>query len=258
MNKPFSLFLTLLLALALGACGLLPQSGGQSAALAGTSWQAISIGDLVLSPEIRSTIYFEKDEVNGNAGCNSYFGAYTQQGQKLTFSELGSTMMFCMEGMEQETAFHAALATVTQYRLENGLLTLLDDQGETLVVLSPIQHAILSGPVWQANVVNNGQQAVSSLPEGVQITAQFQDGKIQGSAGCNNYFGAYQLEEDGQLTIQDLGSTEMFCNEPAGVMDQESAFLQALSQAASYQIREQSLTILDANGAALVVFQTVK
>ena len=150
--------------------------------MAGTAWQALSIGGLIPSATAHSTLYFEKDGVNGSAGCNSYFGSYTLVGKKITFSGLGSTMMYCEETMEQETAFLKALEAATHYRMENETLLLLDANEQTLITLAPIQPADLSGPVWKLTALNNGQQAVSSLPEGVEITAQFIDGRVEGCA----------------------------------------------------------------------------
>lgn len=235
----------------LSACGALAPV--ESPGLNSSSWLVLRIGELSLPEKIQSTIYFEKDGVNGSAGCNSYFGSYTQDGQKLTFGELGSTMMYCEEAMEQETAFLKALSSVARYQIEDGKLLLLDNAGQTLITLAPIQHAELSGPVWKLSTLNNGQQAVSSLPEGIEITAQFKDGRLSGSAGCNTYFADYKVEGD-QLTIRNPGSTKMMCSEPEGVMDQEALFLQALSQAARYQIREQTLTIFGVTGETLLQF----
>lgn len=221
--------------------------------LNGTSWVAVQIGDLTPPENIQSTLYFDQGKINGKAACNSFFGEYTIEDGTLAMSGIGSTMMFCAEGMEQETAFLVALEATAAYRLEGESLSLLDADGKTLAVLAKLQHATLEGPLWQLSTLNNGQQAVSSLPAGVEITAQFADGRVSGSAGCNKYFADYTVDGD-KLTVSGVGSTKMFCGEPKGVMDQEALFLQAMEKAARFEIREQSLTVFDAEEGVLLQF----
>ena len=40
-----------------------------------------------------------------------------------------------------------------------------------------------------------------------------------------------------------LGSTEMYCMDPEGVMDQEQAYLKTLGEAESYKIANDILTV---------------
>jgi len=225
--------------------------------LNGTSWVAVQIGDLTPPENIHSTLYFDQGKIAGKAACNSFFGVYEMKDQSLTMSGVGSTMMFCAEGMEQETAFLGALQVTTTYRMDGDQLRLLDADGNTLVTLARLQHAALEGPLWQLTMLNDGQDAVTSLPEGVVISAQFGDGRVSGSGGCNQYFGDYTVN-GGELTVSGIGATKMFCGEPEGVMDQEALFLQALEKAARFEIREQSLTVFGAEGGVLLQFSAVK
>lgn len=73
-------------------------------------------------------IQFAEDRVNGQSGCNNYFGGYTIDKNKLQFKELGSTMMACMdESMKVETKFHEMMKEVNQFKLENGNLQFYKD-----------------------------------------------------------------------------------------------------------------------------------
>lgn len=79
--------------------------------------------------------------------------------------------------------------------------------------------------------------------EGTRITATFDsaEGQVSGSAGCNSYFGDYQI--NGKLSIPVLASTEMYCLDPEGVMEQESEYLKMLQTAGSYRIQDGKLQI---------------
>ena len=92
-----------------------------------------------------------------------------------------------------------------------------------------------------------------SVIENSEITATFDSGthEVDGSAGCNHYFGDYEVD-NGELSISAVGSTEMACMEPEGVMDQEYEYLQLLILAASYEIEDSQLQITCSDGTVLV------
>ena len=91
--------------------------------------------------------------------------------------------------------------------------------------------------------------------ESTEITAIFDtaEGQVHGSAGCNSYSGGYQ-SSDNELSIPLIASTEMYCLEPEGIMEQELQYLKALQAAESYQIRDGKLEINC--GAQILVFST--
>ena len=80
-----------------------------------------------------------------------------------------------------------------------------------------------------------------------QITARFQDGRVSGSAGCNNYFGSYTLAPGSEaLEIGELATTRMMCED--AVMEQETAFLDAMAAVTEYAVEDQSLTLTYPDG----------
>ena len=102
-----------------------------------------------------------------------------------------------------------------------------------------------------ANGVNNGREAVVSLVAGTEISLTFNEDGTFGGQACNNYRGGYTLEGD-TITISPLAMTMMLCPEPEGVMEQETKYLAALQNAATYTIDGSTLTIRDAGGAMTV------
>jgi heat shock protein HslJ len=113
---------------------------------------------------------------------------------------------------------------------------------------------MLEGSTWTllSYVAPDGQPA--DVLRDTRITAEFKDDQINGSAGCNRYFGSY--ETDGSaLTIGPAGSTMMFCS-PEEIMLQETAYLATLSTVASYEIISDQLHLQNANGDTVLLFAT--
>jgi len=94
---------------------------------------------------------------------------------------------------------------------------------------------------WYLN--DNGEQM--PILTGTQVTLQFSQDQLGGSAGCNGYSAPFKLDGD-QISIGPIATTMMACAEP--VMKQESAYLAALEKAASVSISGETLTFSDAQG----------
>lgn len=76
-------------------------------------------------------------------------------------------------------------------------------------------------------------------------------GRIGGSGGCNRFFGEYRRGGGDALAITGVGSTRMACMEPAGVMERESAYFQALERTATATVEARSLTLAAPSGPVL-------
>jgi heat shock protein HslJ len=78
-----------------------------------------------------------------------------------------------------------------------------------------------------------------------EITAEFvsSEGTIRGSAGCNSYFGGYEVEGNRISIPGPIGATEMYCVEPEGIMEQEQEYLAMLQNAETYDIKDDQLRI---------------
>jgi len=121
--------------------------------------------------------------------------------------------------------------------IKRGLLMILLLTLAACVSSSSQSNDPLEGTNWQLIFYRK-----TTVIDDTHITTNFENGEITGSAGCNSYFGAYQV--DGQdLTIGQLGMTEMYCMEPEGLMEQESTYLEYLADAQSYEITDGRLII---------------
>jgi heat shock protein HslJ len=182
-----------------------PVAAVDAVQLEGTDWVMVSYlnqeGVMTESlPGTNSTALFQDGQLNGNAGCNGYFGGYEVEGSNLSVGPLASTEMFCGSPpgvMEQENGFLSALGSAATYANENEQLIIADDAGNTVVVFAVAEPKSLTGNLWQVISYNNGKEAVVSVIIGTELTAFFDDeGQLSGSSGCNNYTAAYEVNGD--------------------------------------------------------------
>lgn len=206
------------------------------------------------------TAYFGEDgQLTGSAGCNNYSAGYEIDGDQIKIGPAAATRMACGEPegiMEQEAEYLAALENASIFRIENQERLILEGpDGSRMVDYKPARTFGLTDTLWYLESYNNGNEAIVSVLEGTEITAQFNDEElVSGKAGCNNYSGAYQV--DGENINVELGPlTMMLCSEPEGVMEQETAYLQALDSAATFHILGDQLVMQDANGQEVLKFK---
>jgi len=78
------------------------------------------IGDEPVVGRNPVSLTFSEDRAYGNAGCNHWFANYRLEGQKLRFSEIGSTRRMCAEHiMKQEQHFLELLAQIERWDVSN-------------------------------------------------------------------------------------------------------------------------------------------
>jgi len=107
-------------------------SAETDADLRNTYWKLLSLGGENIKPapdqrEAHLILHSDENRVNGNGGCNSFFGTYTLNGPEIGFSGIGSTMMACVTGMETEQSFLLALNDANRIRIDGQLLELFKD-----------------------------------------------------------------------------------------------------------------------------------
>ena len=221
------------------------------AALEGRAWTLPPAAGA--SAERAPTLSLAGGRASGSDGCNRYTSSFTTAPGKLQFGQMAGTQMACIDEDTAQLArvFNEALAHTRSYRLQGADLVLLDAGGAELLTLAP-QAAGLAGTAWQATAVNNGRQAVAGVLAGTTLSLQFVDGqRVAGSAGCNTFSGAYRYDDKG-LAIGPLAATRKACAQPAGVMEQEPAFLRALESAATARREADTLQLRTATGATAV------
>ncbi len=224
-------------------------------------WALVASGDpanpSVVEAGTTVTATFAPDgTLSGSGGCNNFSGGYTLSGDQLSVSPLASTMMFCEQGMEQETAFLAALQQAKRLAFsEEGRLQIFYDPGDGVegVLVYAKGETPLVGTNWVLFSYGSPDEPTTIEP-GTSITALFyEDGSLTGVAGCNTYAAGYTAQ-DGSLTVTPPVSTMMACT--LG-MEQEAAYLDALSKAESFVITGPNLEITYDGGAGKLTFTSL-
>jgi heat shock protein HslJ len=109
--------------------------------------------------------------------------------------------------------------------------------------------ADLLGGDWRPSFL-----AETDLPAGIQMTVHFgPDGKITGSGGCNQFFGAYAISGN-TINIGPIASTRKGC---PGIIGGEAAFFAPLEIAKSFTQEGGTLVLFDATGAKIAEFDRV-
>jgi heat shock protein HslJ len=108
--------------------------------LADTHWTLTAFGkagaEMAVVGERPITLEFTSDgQAAGTGGCNSYGGTYQVQHSTLSFGEMVSTLVACVDSalMDQETQYFTALQTVDEFVLTEDQLTIYYDGGQGML-----------------------------------------------------------------------------------------------------------------------------
>jgi len=240
--------------LAVSACGssndvtASPTTAGSSTTLEETTWVlgkktelGAELGDVVASAT------FTNGTVSGTSGCNTYNGPYKVDGDKLTIGpNLVSTQMACGPAETAvEKVFLERLPKVASYSIAGSTLTLADSSGEALLVFDASVGSDAIVGSWNVLSYYTGD-AVVSVVSGSTVTADFKDGQITGSAGCNSYMGPYTIDGD-SITIGPLASTRKACSSDE-LSKQEASYLAALEVAKTFAVTGNRLDLFREGG----------
>jgi heat shock protein HslJ len=230
--------------------------------LEGTDWLLTDYagpeGTTIPVPEaVAATALFEGGKVSGNSGCNTYNGSYTLDGDKITISQLATTMMACGDvQMALEAAFTTAMGKVATWSITGDTLELKTAEGKVGLRFAATESPALTGTRWVATGINNGRGGVESVATGTEVTAIFgDDGQVTGSGGCNTYNGPYTVDGS-KIKIGPVASTKMACEGSAGT--QEAAYFMALEKATTFDFVQGRLELRDDGGALQVSYQATQ
>jgi heat shock protein HslJ len=224
--------------------------------LTDTIWEWVSLADpqglTSVNDPSRYTILFNVDgTANIQADCNSVGATYTTDESNISIT-LGPTTTAACEPDSLDQQFLAGLSNAAIYFFEaDDLFMDLQADGGTMrfrggtVAPSPAPTPTpdpggeTGATGIEFNLVSFGPVgAEQPILEGSSITATFTDTEVSGISGCNNYSAALTPVND-YFTVGPIATTQKTCNELAGVMEQEQAYLAALGGTSGYNWEEQ-------------------
>jgi len=191
---------------------------------------------------------FADSMVNGNAGCNNYFGKFTLN-EKNEFSapQLGMTMMMCIfKNAEGEFSQNMGKTSVLSID-EAGLLTFTEKDKVVFQFEKGERPAPAPKSVEIVTTENVAGKWTLKTMEGEDITKLFETktptiefdtekGRAHGNAGCNNYTAPFEIK-DGVITFGLAASTQMACPSLNG----ETKFIKAIEGAIEASIGDGDL-----------------
>lgn len=189
----------------------------------------------------------------GSDACNIINGSFTvEPGQKLTFSQVASTMRFCPDDT-LAMPINIALDTTRSFSISrkggSEVLSLNNEQNITVMTLRNPDIIFLNGP-WQVAAI--GKTHVSN-PD-VRLVFDVTEGLVHGNTGCNLLNGS--ITQDPQVTssvqFSALATTRMAC--PPGD-NTEQQLLIALEETATARRAEgdpDRVELLSASGKVLI------
>ncbi len=105
--------------------------------MTGITWRPTVVGAEEFPDDSGIFVLFAVDgSINGNGGCNSFFGSLEKTDDGIAVGELGSSRMACPEAiMDREMAFMQSLQNAVHFELGDDRLLLTNDADVMLAEL---------------------------------------------------------------------------------------------------------------------------
>ena len=101
---------------------------------------------------------------------------------------------------------------------------------------NPVKTCAVPLGCWKVTLrISTMMQPTEPIPD-VDLELVFNEGgTLNGFAGCNTFSGDY-VTDGTQLTLENILATRITCDQPAGIMEQETAFLALLEDVEEYRL----------------------
>ncbi len=186
------------------------------------------------------------------ADCNRALGRYEIEGHRLRIEMGPMTLMACGEASLGDR-FLANLGVANGHFFQDGNLFIELKFDSGTMKFNP-QDPSLVGTQWRVTGYNNGRGALEGVLGDTELHLHFgMEGSLDGSAGCNGFSAPFAISGN-QITIGQALTTRKFCQEPQGVMEQETAFLSALPNALRFEQTGDRLEMRMADDALVATF----
>lgn len=189
----------------------------------------------------------EKLSIFGKSGCNSFNISFQVKSNKTcikTGQGMG-TMMACDEGtMKLENEFMNTLQNRKfKVKTKGDKVQFKNWWGKTILEFQKQTEksvwTYIGQNEWQLIQLNNVGKDYGKA----SIKFDTTENRVSGNAGCNNFFGSYNVEGE-YISFTQMGATKMLCDEEANQTEDE--FLKILSgKKLRYDVADQTLNLYD-------------
>ena len=211
--------------------------------------------ETVIAGSATTAVFAPDGKLSGSGGCNQYTAGYTTTASNgITITQPITTLMACQENvMQQETRYLSLLQKAAKYEISGDQLTMSDSSGAKILIYHKRANTPITGS-WNLFSYNNGKGGIETVIMGSVTTAVFgSDGKLSGSAGCNQYSATYTTSGQ-SINITQPASTRMACE--STLMQQETQYLSLLPTAAKYETSGDQLTLFNSTGTKILIYKT--
>ena len=124
----------------LTSCKTAQTGKNQSLLLTPKYWRLVELNGVPVTKNPLATkeahMILKGTQVNGNTGCNSFFGSFELKADNgISFGKMGSTMMACID-MQIERAYLDALTNASSYSVNGNMLILYKEKNIPLAFFS--------------------------------------------------------------------------------------------------------------------------
>jgi len=195
----------------------------------------------------RAFITFNLDEnrVNGNDGCNTFFGRMDFNNSKIEAGQIASTQMACPND-KVWNYFAPALNSADRYTLKGNTLKFYN--GKKIVMEFELTNDTddLNNKKFSLVRINYNGKFEEVNGTSADISFDVKGGKVFGNDGCNTFSG--KAEFNGlKLSISDIVSTKIACAD----LTYDMVIHNNLSKTNNYKISNGTLKLYDGNNLLL-------
>lgn len=103
-----------------------------SSVFAGTFMVTSLYGETIEGYDLNLKINDRTSQISGLSGCNTYTVSFKQDTNSINFTPVSATKRFCSGLMELETRFLNIFKSSKEYKIQDDILTLYENQNEVL------------------------------------------------------------------------------------------------------------------------------
>lgn len=211
-----------------------------------------ALNDTVTAPTLGFNLVEMK--IYGNGGCNSYNGSIKQLGlESMVFGDLINTLKICAEDTI-ETGYLSALNDVRKYSIDEAILNLNDDNGNTILRFKKqlkTSNKIRIHDLWSAVRIEG--YPINRMVTVPRLEVNTKEMKIYGNDGCNEYFGILLELTENNISFGNIGTTRKMCEN----MEIPNRYNNSLSKVHTYRFDKDLLILLNEDGEEILALMKI-